>query len=59
VASDLAQQASCFHLNQGKLYVLEKLDVPIYHSGCFILQLMHNVEICSTKHGSAKLDVLE
>jgi hypothetical protein len=28
VANDLAQQASGFQSNQGKFYVLEKLDVP-------------------------------
>jgi hypothetical protein len=30
VANDLAQQASGFSANRGKLYVLEKLDGPVF-----------------------------
>jgi hypothetical protein len=32
--NDLAQQASGSRSNREKPYVLEKLDVPVCHSGC-------------------------
>jgi hypothetical protein len=34
MVNDLAHEASGFRLNQEKLYVLEKLDVPVCHSEC-------------------------
>jgi hypothetical protein len=59
VVNDSAQQASYFRSNRRKLYVLEKLDVPICHSGCSGLQQMHNAKICSTEPSWTKLDVPE
>jgi hypothetical protein len=41
------------------MYVLKKLDVPICHSGCSGLYLMHNAKICSAEPNSAKSDVSE
>jgi hypothetical protein len=35
VANDLAKEASGFRSNRRKLFVLEKPDVPVCHSGCF------------------------
>jgi hypothetical protein len=40
VMNDLAQQASGFQSNQGKFYVLEKLNVSICQIGCSDFQLM-------------------
>jgi hypothetical protein len=59
VTNGLAQQTSSFWSNQGKLYVLKKLDVPIYHSGCSSLLQIHTAEICSTQPSLAKPDVPE
>jgi hypothetical protein len=59
VVNDLAQQASCFRSNQGKLYILEKSDVLIYHSGCSGLHSMHNTKIYFVEPSLAKPDVLE
>jgi hypothetical protein len=59
VVNDLAHQASDFQSNWGKLYVLKKSNVLVYHSGCSSLQPMHNVKICLTKPSSAKLNVSE
>jgi len=54
VVNDLTQQASGFRSNRGKLYVLQKPDVPVCHSGCSGFQPMHNAKICSAEPSSAK-----
>jgi hypothetical protein len=54
VVNDLAQQASGFRSNQGKLYFLEKLDVPISQTGWFDFRLMQGAEICYVESNSAK-----
>jgi hypothetical protein len=47
MVNDLAHQASCFRSNREKMYVLEKMDVPVCHSECFGLYPMHSTKICS------------
>jgi hypothetical protein len=56
VANDLAQQASCFRSNQGKIDFLEKSDVPVCHTGQFGFWLMCSAKIYSAEPSSAKPD---
>ena len=57
MANDLAQRASGFRRNQGKLYFLEKPEVPVCQSGSFGFHPMRAVEICSDESGLAKPEV--
>jgi hypothetical protein len=59
VVNNLAQQASDFWSNRGKMYVLEKSYVPICHSGCSGLKPMHGAKICYAKPNLVKSDVPE
>jgi hypothetical protein len=59
VVDNLAQQASSFRSNRENLYVLEKSDVLVCHSGRSGLQQMHNAKICSVESSSLKLNVFE
>jgi hypothetical protein len=56
VANDLAQQASGFWSNQGKISFLEKLDVPVCQTGQSDFRAMCGATIYSIEPGSAKLD---
>jgi hypothetical protein len=40
--NDLAQQASSFRLNREKLYVLEKLDVPVCSRCTMLKSILQN-----------------
>jgi hypothetical protein len=54
--NNLAQQASGFWSNRGKLYVLKKMDVPIYQTGWSDFWPMQSAEIYSDELDSAKPD---
>jgi hypothetical protein len=59
MVNDLAQQASGFWSNWGKLHVLEKPDVLICHFRHSSLQPMHSAEIWSAETSSVKSDAPE
>jgi hypothetical protein len=56
VVNDLAQQASSFRSNQGKIGFLEKPDVPVCQTGQSGFRPMCSVTICSVEPSPAKLD---
>jgi hypothetical protein len=56
VANELVQQASGFRSNRGKFGFMEKLDGPVYRTGCFGFQPMYSVTICYVEPSLAKPD---
>jgi hypothetical protein len=56
VANDLAQQASGFRSNRGRLCVLKKPNFLVCQIRCSSFQQMHSVAIYSAEPDSAKLD---
>jgi hypothetical protein len=57
VANNLAQQASCFRSNRGKLGFLENPDVLVCQIGQSGFWPMHGVIVCSAEASLAKSDV--
>jgi ribonuclease HI len=58
VAKDLAQQASGFRTNRAKFSFLEKLDIPVCHTGQSGFQPVHSARIYSAEPNSEETDSL-